>query len=263
MSDKVFIVGEIGVNHSGSLETARFLVNEAVDAKVDAVKLQAWYPSTFPGESKWLLTREHYKWLFENADAQGLEWYCTAFDLSTMHWLRDMGMCRWKIPSGMVTNTAYLEAVREMPGEFILSTGMCARDEIFDAWEVIGLEKHITALHCTTAYPAPLEELNLFAMQTMRHHFGRVGLSDHSGHVAPSVAAVALGASMIEVHITLDKNAEGPDHKASLDPEQLRRMVRMVRQVEQALGDGVKRPTESELKVRDEIRRSMGCNSGS
>lgn len=258
MSDRVFIVAEIGVNHNGNSQIAWQLIHAARLANVDAVKFQAWERTAFPGEERWLLSRKDYKWLFKCVRAAGMKWLCTPFDVPTMHWLRDLGMRRWKIPSGMVTNIAYLEAIREMPGEFILSTGMCDRDEVFCATRLF-TPRPMTMLQCTSVYPAPIEEINLMAMVDLFNYAVEVGLSDHSGHVAPSIAAAALGASMIEVHITLDKNAEGPDHKASLDPEQLRRMVRMVRQVEQALGDGVKRPTESELKVRDEIRRSMGC----
>ena len=262
------IVAEIGVNHNGSMTAAKDLINIAVDAGCDAVKFQAWGENRFPDIEHLRLKPGGLKYLFDYCEERGIAWWCTPFDDWSIRFLKDDGMTTWKIPSGMVTNLNYLERVKATkPERMIMSTGMCDINDIKSALlflETTSPFHPLTLLHCTTSYPAPVDEINLKAMYDLLARFNccpRFGLSDHSGLIEIPVAAVAMGAWMIEVHITHDKNGDGPDHKASLEPEELRTMVRMCRNVEKAMGDGEKKPTPSELKVRDKIRETMGGNN--
>ena len=258
----VEIVAEIGVNSNGNIRLAKDLINIAIDAGCDAVKFQTWGKDRFPDIEHLRLKPAGLKYLFDYCEEKGIAWWCTPFDDWSIRFLKDCGMKTWKIPSGMVTNHDYLKrVVQAKPERIIMSTGMCTINEVGKAFRLLQhkTDCEIYVLHCTTAYPCPIQEINLSCLYDDTDFDG---FSDHSGLIEIPVAAVALGAQMIEVHITHDKNGEGPDHKASLEPDELRTMVRMCRNVEKAMGDGEKKPTPSELKVRDKIRKSMGCTMG-
>ena len=245
------IVAEIGVNHNGNIHTAKDLVNIAIDSGVDAVKFQTWGADRFPDIEHLRIGPGGMEMLFDYCDEKGISWWCTPFDDWSIKFLKYREMKTWKIPSGMVTNFNYLEAVRGVDSErFIVSTGMCNSTDVVRA---SGLFDNCILLHCTSIYPTPIDEINLSVIENGFFD----GISDHSGLVEIPVAATALGASMIEVHITHSKNDDGPDHKASLEPDELKTMVRMCRNVEKAMGSRVKIPTPSELKVRDGIRERM------
>ena len=285
---KTFIIAEIGVNHGGNLDIAEQLIDVAVNAGADAVKFQAWREGRFPDIENLRLNKKALSFLKAYAKTQNIEWMCTPFDFESIDFLNDLGMKIWKIPSGMVTNIPYLEKIKSInPEKIILSTGMCDEAEVKTALhdlegvvsykdvimhdgdemdiciEQTPPKREVVLLHCTTVYPTPPEATNLKVIDTFRKKFGvPVGLSDHTTTIEIPVAAVAMGATVIEKHITLDRNQAGPDHKASLEPQEFKTMVKAIRNVELAMGDGVKRPTESELKVRDAIRERMKlCNT--
>lgn len=276
------IIAEAGVNHNGSLELAKQLVDKAVWAGADCVKFQTFRSenlvsrfaqkaeyqkkTTGSGESqlemirKLELSRQDFIELKEYCRQQGIMFLSTPFDLESIGFLSSIGMKTWKIPSGELTNYPYLRAIGRRKESVIMSTGMCTTDEVKAAVAVLNRfgTTDITLLHCTTEYPAPYDSVNLRAMQTLQKEFGcRVGYSDHTSGTEVPVAAVAMGASVIEKHFTLDRNMEGPDHKASLEPEELRQMVRSIRNVETALGDGIKRPSEVEMKNMAVARKSI------
>lgn len=284
--ERVLIIAEAGVNHNGNADLAFRLVDAAVAAKADAVKFQTFTASALvvPGASRAryqeaavpgretqlaMLSRLElpssvYQDLAAYCEEKSIMFFSTPFDLASVAMLRSMGMRLFKIPSGEITNLPYLRAIGSLAQTVILSTGMSTMEEVAAALDV--LEKagtpraKITLLHCTTEYPAPFAEVNLRAMAAMREAFpgiAGIGYSDHTEGLAVSIAAVALGASAIEKHFTLDKTMEGPDHAASLEPEEFTRLVRAVRQVEAALGDGIKCPTPSEMKNRDVARKSI------
>jgi N,N'-diacetyllegionaminate synthase len=220
-------------------------------------------------------TRDEWKELFAycELDCEGylphkpIEWFASPFNDAGIDFLLKQGMKRWKIPSGFVTNKHYLKRIHDvymqMPECYvIMSTGMCTEKEIWDAFDILGFEPSI--LQCTTAYPTPYEEVNLSIFKNpYLYHNPKVrlfdGLSDHTEGIHIPIAAVAMGATIIEKHLTLDKNFSGPDHKASLEPHEFAEMVRCIRDVEKAMGSSIKEPTPSELKVRDAIRKKMGC----
>lgn len=270
------------MNHNGSLELAKQLVDKAVWAGADCVKFQTFRSenlvsrsaqkaeyqkkTTGSGESqlemirKLELSRQDFIELKEYCRQQGIMFLSTPFDLESIQFLASIGMKTWKIPSGELTNYPYLRAIGRRKESVIMSTGMCTMDEVREAVAVLNRfgTTDITLLHCTTEYPAPYDSVNLRAMQTLQKEFGcRAGYSDHTGGIEVSVAAVAMGACVIEKHFTLDQNMEGPDHKASLEPEELRQMVRSIRNVETALGDGIKRPSEVEMKNMAVARKSI------
>lgn len=282
--NKTFIIAEAGVNHNGSLELAKKLVDVAVEAGVDAVKFQTFKAdklvskaaqkadyqkqTTSAGESQYEMIRK----LELDADAhRALISYCnekrimflsTPFDHDSITMLNDFGMPIFKIPSGEITNLPYLRHIGRLGKEVILSTGMADLGEVEDALDVLvqeGVPKEkISVLHATTEYPCPIDEVNLRAMLTIREAFGvKVGYSDHTQGIEVPIAAVAMGACVIEKHFTLDRTMEGPDHKASLEPQELNAMVRAIRKVEQALGDGIKKPSKSELKNMQVARKSI------
>lgn len=276
------IIAEAGVNHNGSLELAKQLVDKAVWAGADCVKFQTFRSenlvsrsaqkaeyqkkTTGSGESqlemirKLELSRQDFIELKEYCRQKGIMFLSTPFDLDSIEFLASIGMKTWKIPSGELTNYPYLKAIGRRKESVIMSTGMCTMDEVREAVAVLNRSgtTDITLLHCTTEYPAPYDSVNLRAMQTLQKEFGcRVGYSDHTGGTEVPVAAVAMGACVIEKHFTLDRNMEGPDHKASLEPEELRQMVRSIRNVETALGDGIKRPSEVEMKNMAVARKSI------
>lgn len=281
---KTFIIAEAGVNHNGSMNTALKLIAAALEAGADAVKFQTFKAekmvsksapkadyqkdATRDGESQYeMLARleldaeAHWK-LTAECRERGIIFLSTPFDFESIELLDGLGLSIFKIPSGEITNLPYLRRVGKLKKKVILSTGMADMDEIGDALGVLtgaGTKKeNITVLHCNTAYPTPFEDVNLHAMISIREKFGvKVGYSDHTPGIEVSIAAVALGAVIIEKHFTLDKNMPGPDHKASLEPAELKAMVMAVRNIEKALGDGVKKPTISELSNKTVVRKSI------
>ena len=279
---KTLIIAEAGVNHNGSFELAKQLVDKAVEAGADIVKFQtckaenvisryadkAEYQKETTGEAdsqldmvrKLMLTYEEYGELKKYCDEKGITFLSTAFDLPSVDYLHSIGMKMWKIPSGEITNLPLLIKIAQLHEPIIMSTGMSNLDEVEDAVKVLkdNGAGGITLLHCTTEYPAPYEDVNLKAMQTMRERFDLpVGYSDHTKGIEIPVGAVALGACVIEKHFTLDRNMEGPDHKASLEPQELKQMVDSIRNVEKAIGDGIKKVSKSEEKNKDIARKSI------
>lgn len=279
---KTLIIAEAGVNHNGNFELAKKLVDKAVEGGADIVKFQtckaenvisryadkAEYQKVTTGEAdsqlemvrKLMLTYEQYGQLKEYCDEKGIEFLSTAFDLPSVDYLHSIGMKRWKIPSGELTNLPLLIKIAELHEPIIMSTGMSELSEVADAVKV--LIEHgasdITLLHCTTEYPAPYEDVNLSAMETMRDAFDLpIGYSDHTKGLEIPVAAVARGACVIEKHFTLSREMEGPDHKASIEPDELKQMVDMIRHVEVSIGDGVKKVSASEAKNQDIARKSI------
>lgn len=284
MAAGVYVIAEAGVNHNGSLDLAAQLVRAAKRAGADAVKFQAFSAdalataaaskaayqerTTGADESQLEMLRkleldEHAHRVLQTLCAdEGIDFLSSAFDLASVTMLGRLGLPVHKIPSGEITNLPYLRAVAALGTPIILSTGMADMGEIADALSALaeaGADlRLITVLHCTTEYPAPLEAVNLLAMISIRDELGvTVGYSDHTEGIAVPVAAVALGARVIEKHLTLDRGLPGPDHAASLEPEQFAEMVSAIRHVETALGDGVKRPSSVELANRDLVRKSI------
>lgn len=282
---KTLIVAEAGVNHNGDMRLAKKLISAAADAGADLVKFQTFTAkhtisplapkadyqknTTDGGESQFEmiqnleLSREHHILLIEECRAKGIGFFSTAFDFQSFDLLTELDcLGQIKIPSGELTNLPLLRYMARFGRPLMLSTGMANLGEIEAAIEAIegaGTPRHlITILHCTTEYPTPMEEVNLRAMVAMKTAFGvNTGYSDHTADIEISIAAVALGATVIEKHFTLDRNLHGPDHRASLEPHQLKSMVKCIRNVEIALGDGVKRPGPSELKNKTIARKSL------
>jgi N,N'-diacetyllegionaminate synthase len=282
--ESVFVIAEAGVNHNGDESLALRLIDVAAEAGADAVKFQAfrahslataeapmagYQRASMPVAESQLsmlknleLSPETFVRLALHAKERGITFFATAFDVESIAMLRGMQIPVWKIPSGEITNLPYLQLVGACGRPIVLSTGMTYLAEVEAALNVLessGANRaDICILHCTTAYPAPWREVNLRAMLTMRAAFGAaVGYSDHTVGVTAAVAAVALGARVLEKHFTINKNLSGPDHKASLDPAELAQMVTAVRDVEAALGDGIKRPTTSELDNMLIARKSI------
>lgn len=270
MRDRVVIIAEVGVNHNGDIGLAKELVRTAKEAGADFVKFQtgkldslvsesarmADYQKRNTGKSesqkdmlrRLLLPFEDFMILSDCCRSKGIGFLSTPFDIESIRFLNDLQGI-WKIPSGEITNYPYLVEIAKTGKEIILSTGMSTMGEVDAALAVLNNNSSgkITLLHCTTNYPTPMQDVNLRAMLTMREHTGLpVGYSDHTLGIEVPVAAVALGARIIEKHFTLDRNMEGPDHKASLEPDELKDMVSAIRNIEQAMGDGEKRPSESE-----------------
>jgi N,N'-diacetyllegionaminate synthase len=281
---KTLIIAEAGVNHNGDLSLARKLVDVAAEAGADMVKFQTFNvdrlvtknaakadyqnQTTDAGESqhamirKLELTRDMHEILIAYCKSQGIEFFSTGFDLESIDLLVELGLGSFKIPSGEITNLPYLCHVGQYGKPVILSTGMANMDEIAAALDV--LEKagtsreRITVLHCNTEYPTPMTDVNLRAMLTIQDTFGvQVGYSDHTLGIEVATAAVALGATVIEKHFTLDRSLPGPDHKASLEPEELKAMVIAIRNIEKAMGNGIKCPSASELKNKPVVRKSL------
>ena len=277
----VYIIAEAGVNHNGSFELACRLVDAAKAAGVDCIKFQTFksenlvsgsagkaeYQKDTTGEGSQLdmlkkleLSYDEFLKLKEYCDNAGICFLSTPFDLESIAFLDSIDMPFWKIPSGEVTNYPYLAALAKTGKPVVMSTGMCSMAEIEDAVRVLrenGTEE-IKLLHCNTEYPTPFEDVNLKAMKTMRDWFGlETGYSDHTRGIEIPLAAVALGATVIEKHFTLDRNMEGPDHKASLEPDELTEMVSGIRHIEEAMGSGVKEPSPSEKKNIAVARKSI------
>jgi N,N'-diacetyllegionaminate synthase len=280
----VFIISEVGVNHNGSLELAKQLVDVAKDCGADAVKFQTFKAATlvtkaakqadyqtantgkqesqFDMLKRLELTEAAHHELVSHCQKQQIEFMSTPFDLQSIQFLNGLGVERFKIPSGEITNYPYLKMVGAYNKEIVLSTGMATLSDIEAALNLLidsGTDKDkITILHATTDYPTHMPDVNLTAMQTIAQAFKvKVGYSDHTPGIEVPTAAVALGASIIEKHFTLDKNLPGPDHKASLEPDELKAMVQAIRNIEIALGDGIKRPSASEQKNMQVARKSL------
>jgi N,N'-diacetyllegionaminate synthase len=278
----VFVIAEAGVNHNGSLELAKKLVNAAKDAGADCVKFQTFVSKnivsknavkaeyqkqqTEPEESqhdmlkKLELSFDEFVELNEYCKIKDIEFMSTAFDFDSIEFLDSLEMGTWKIPSGDITNLPYLIKIAKLNKPVILSTGMSTMEDIKYAIKALTENgaAELTVLHCTTEYPTPFEDVNLRAMNTIKEEFGfKVGYSDHTKGIEVPIAAVALGATVIEKHFTLDSNMEGPDHKASLEPNELKSMVDSIRHIELALGNGLKQPAESEKKNMAVARKSI------
>ena len=263
------------MNHNGSIETAKKLVDVAAKAGADMVKFQTFSAdrlvtaSAFKAEyqnqttdalesqhdmiRKLELSREMHEELIAYCRLCGIEFFSTGFDTQSIDMLVELGLEQFKIPSGEITNLPYLRHVAQYGKSVIISTGMANLGEIEAALEVLETSgtprNQITVLHCNTEYPTPMEDVNLRAMISIGEAFGiEVGYSDHTLGIEVPIAAVAMGATVIEKHFTLDRNLPGPDHQASLEPDELKAMVQAIRNTEQALGDGIKRPSLSEAK---------------
>ena len=279
---RIYIIAEAGVNHNGSLEIAKKMVDAAGKAGADAIKFQTFtaenivtknatkaeYQIKNTGEDisqyamlkKLELSYADFKELKAYCDDSGIEFLSTPFDLESIDFLQELGIRFLKIPSGEITNFPYLRKIGQTGMPVIMSTGMSTLEEVGEAIRVLREygSNEISLLHCTTEYPAPLDSVNLRAMQTMAEAFNLpVGYSDHTSGIAVSVAAVAMGAVIIEKHFTLDRNMEGPDHKASLEPDELKAMVQSIRDVEMAMGTGEKGLSYSELKNVSVVRKSI------
>ena len=282
--NKVFVIAEAGVNHDGDLDKAIKLIDVASDAGADAVKFQTFkaeqvvsercpkaryqletmddQESQFEMLKRLELSQTDHDCLIAHCKDRHIEFMSSAFDEDSVRVLASKGLKRFKIPSGEITNLMYLRTVAAVADEIILSSGMAFMEEIEDAVRVIqeiGFPKSsLTILHCTSDYPALYEDLNLTAMLSIRDKFDvRVGYSDHSIGIQIPLAAVAMGATIIEKHFTLDKGLSGPDHRASLEPVELRMMIASIRSLEIALGDGIKKPCGREVENSTVVRRSL------
>lgn len=278
------IIAEAGVNHNGDIKLAKKLIDVAAKAGVDYVKFQTFKTENLVSKNAIkadyqisnsgtedtqfemlkkleLSIDDHYQ-LIDYCKSKNVDFFSTGFDLQSLDLLYDLGLRLFKIPSGEITNLPYLRKVAKLADKVIVSTGMCSLNEISDAIDVItseGLNKNnIIVLHCNTEYPTPMGDVNLLAMQTISNKFGiNVGYSDHTLGIEIPIAAVALGAKVIEKHFTLDRKMEGPDHAASLEPAELVNMVTSIRNIELALGSGIKTPSISELKNIKVARKSI------
>ena len=281
----VLIIAEAGVNHNGSLDIAKQLIDKAVEAGVDIIKFQTFKSEKLVSKAarqaeyqqrnigkkdegqlamlkKLELSHADHEELMTYCHEKGIRFFSTAFDIDSIEYLHSLDLGLWKIPSGEITNYPYLRKIAQYHEPVILSTGMCELSDIEATVNVLvefGVEKEqITILHCNTEYPTPYEDVNLRAMLEIRDRFGvNVGYSDHTKGIEVPIAAVALGATVIEKHFTLDKNMEGPDHKASLEPDELKSMVVAIRNIERALGAGHKTVSESEQKNIEIARKSI------
>lgn len=274
MSDRTIIIAEAGVNHNGSMEMAKAMVDVAADAGVDYIKFQTFksellvtsqaqqadYQKKQAKEEdnsqlsmlrKLELSEENHYELIDYCNERGVKFLSTAFDFKSLEFLSSLNLDFWKIPSGEITNYPYLKKIAQTHLPVVMSTGMCTNEDIERALNVIvnnGVSiKDIILLHCNTQYPTPFSDVNLRAMAEMSERFGvKVGYSDHTEGIDVPIAAVALGACVIEKHFTLDRTLPGPDHRASLEPHELKRMVEAIRNVETALGRANKQVTSSE-----------------
>lgn len=281
---RTLVIAEAGVNHNGRLDLAMQLIDAAAHAGVDLVKFQTFcaeqlvtagaamadYQAANTGSTSTQLemlrelelSLKDHETLIAHCEARGIGFFSTAFDVDSLNLLYSLGAKRFKVPSGEITNFPYLNHVASFGLPVILSTGMTNLGEIeqaIGAMESSGLTRNlITVLHCNTEYPTPMGDVNLKAMCTIRDAFGvAVGYSDHTLGIEVPIAAVALGATVLEKHLTLDRNLPGPDHKASLEPTEFSAMVRAIRNIELAMGDGIKRASDSETKNIAAARKSL------
>ena len=286
MSKRTIIIAEAGVNHNGSLEKALSLIDCAAEAGVDFVKFQTFKAENIVNKEaqkadyqiknttskaqtqfemlkKLEMGNEWYPVLMKRCEEKGVRFLSTGFDVESIDFLDALEVPFYKIPSGEITNKPYLQHIARKGMDIILSTGMAHLQEVKDAVEVIEKEgvnrNQITVLHCNTEYPTPMEDVNLLAMKHIAQELGvKVGYSDHTLGIEVPIAAVALGACVIEKHFTLDRNLPGPDHAASLEPEELKAMVQGIRNIEKAIGGtGVKEPSKSEQKNMAVARKSL------
>lgn len=289
MKNRTIIIAEAGVNHNGDIEIAKRLIDVAVEAKVDFIKFQSFIAeklvspkakkadyqhknigdnddSQFNMLKRLELSHENHHILMKYCSEKKIKFLSTAFDIEGLHYLNHLDLPLFKVPSGEITNYPYLKTIAQFGKPVILSTGMSTEDEIRDAINIFlefGLTKElITVLHCNTEYPTPMKDVNLNAMISIRNMFQvKVGYSDHTLGIEIPIAAVALGATVIEKHFTLDRNLPGPDHLASLEPNELISMVNGIRNIELAInGDGIKKPANSELKNILIARKSIHVN---
>jgi len=278
------IIAEAGVNHNGSVDIAKKLIDFAKDSGADFVKFQTFKTealvtrkadiakyqkklaekdkSQFNMLKKLELNRIEHEELIQHCEKKGIRFLSTAFDHESIDLLAELNIPFFKIPSGEITNLPYLRHIGSMGKPVVMSTGMATLEEIRDAMNVIlkaGAEKdQISILHCNTEYPTPMEDVNLKAMNTIRDELGvDVGYSDHTLGIEIPIAAVALGATIIEKHFTIDRKLYGPDHAASLEPDELKAMVAAIRNIEKAMGNGVKKPSPSEMKNLPIVRKSI------
>ena len=284
MDNHVIVIAEAGVNHNGSLDLAKKMVDVAKDCGADYVKFQTGKPELVVSKfakiadyqkknigkvesqldmvRKISLQAKDFSQLCAYCHQAGIRFISTPFDLESIDLLKNLDMDFWKIPSGEITNYPYLKKIARTGKAVVMSTGMSELDEIQSAIDVLtsnGLEKNkIQLLHCNTEYPTPMSDVNLSAMQEMRNYFGLpIGYSDHTDGIEVAIAAVAMGASIIEKHFTLDRTMEGPDHKASLEPDELKTMISAIRNIECAMGTGHKCVSESEKKNIAIARKSI------
>lgn len=284
MKSKVLIIAEAGVNHNGNLQTALKMIDVAADAGADIVKFQTFQAAKLvTGAAKMAeyqknntgveqsqlemlrkleLSYDQHHILIEKCRERDIRFLSTAFDFESLAFLTSLKMGLWKIPSGEITNLPYLEKIGRLREPTILSTGMADFNEVSEAVAALmkaGLERDkITVLHCNTEYPTPMHDVNLRAMGSLGRTLDvQYGYSDHTLGIEVPIAAVALGASVIEKHFTLSRDSEGPDHRASLEPQELKQMVAAIRNIETALGDDKKSPTSSEIKNRVIARKSI------
>ena len=284
MSDKkVLIIAEAGVNYNGDIEIAKKMVDAAVAANADVVKFQTGIPekviSRFAQKAEYqkvntnnseenqldmakklMLPWDVYPELIAYCKEKNIEFMSTPFDIDSAAFLHDLGMKVWKIPSGEITNLPLLIHIAKYGEKIILSTGMSTLEEVKTAYDL--LKEHgagdIVVLHCNTEYPTPFEDVNIMAMQTIKKELQTdVGYSDHTMGVEAIIASVALGATIVEKHFTLDRNMPGPDQKASIEPDELKYMVEAIRNVEKAIGTGEKKPSKSEIKNINIARKSI------
>jgi len=278
------IIAEAGVNHNGSMESAKKLVDVAADAGADYVKFQTFKADTLVTQSaekaeyqkiltdksesqfemikKLELDKSAHDELIKHCEEKGIRFLSAAFDHDSIELLADLNIPLYKIPSGEITNLPYLRHIGRMGKPIILSTGMSTLEEVQKALNVLlesGVEKEkITILHCNTEYPTPMEDVNLKAMLTIREELGvNIGYSDHTLGIEVPIAAVAMGATVIEKHFTLDRTLTGPDHAASLEPHELKSMVTAIRNIKKAMGDGIKKPSPSETRNIPIARKSI------
>lgn len=278
--DGAFVIAEAGVNHNGSLEMAKQLVDAAADAGCDAVKFQTFRAETLVSrgaqkadyqkettgadESQYAMLKRlelsdeaHHDLLRHCAD-RGILFLSTPFDAESADFLDGLGLPLFKVASGELTNTPFLRHLANKGKPLIISTGMAYMGEVERATRALGEETPFALLHCTTSYPAAFDQLNLRALQTLATAFKvPIGYSDHSLGIEVPIAAVAMGAQIIEKHFTLDRSLPGPDHRASLEPDELAAMMTSIRNVEAALGDGIKRPGQTELAIAKVARKSI------
>ncbi len=282
--NKTFIIAEAGVNHNGKLELAYKLIDAAKEAGADAVKFQTFTADNSVTKSakkagyqnkttdikesqyemikKLELNEQQHKKLISYCKKKNIQFLSSPFDFASIELLNKLGLNTYKIPSGEITNLPYLRKVGEYNKNVIMSTGMADLGEIEDALNTLinaGTKKEkITVLHCNTEYPTPIEDVNLTAMNTIRDAFKiNVGYSDHTLGIEIPIAAVAMGAKIIEKHFTIDRDMPGPDHNASLEPDELKAMVHAIRNIEKALSNGIKKPSPSELKNKPIVRKSI------
>ena len=283
---KVIIIAEAGVNHNGDIQVAKKLIDAAVNAGVDYVKFQTFRADSLVSKSakkaeyqsvnindgddsqyamlkNLELSHENHLELMRYCSERNIRFFSTAFDVEGVNYLNDLGLSFFKIPSGEMTNYPYLKAVALCGKPVVMSTGMCLESEIKEALDVLlkfGLKKEfISILHCNTEYPTPMKDVNLKAMLSIQKTFDvQIGYSDHTLGIEVPIAAVAMGAKIIEKHFTLDRSLPGPDHAASLEPDELKEMVKAIRNIEAAIsGDGEKVPSQSETKNIAVARKSI------